>query len=154
MLILHIHTAWNWATFSSNEEAELFPTNFTNISKPRILTIPFTVAVASDIFVSGHILLNGILSTDCYLDKKRDLRNISELHIFALIMWPSPMATHLGDVVAIVSRGLLATESGLSAWPMTGQSVSANERISQTGGPLQRRELPQRCLPSGVLPTI
>lgn len=82
-----------------------FQTNFTNISKPRILTIPFTVAVASDIFVSGHILLNGILSTDCYLDKKRDLRNISDLHIFALIKWPSPMATHLGDVVSIVSRG-------------------------------------------------
>lgn len=82
-----------------------FSTNFWNILKPWILTIPFTVAVANDILVSGHILLNGILSTDCYLDKKRDLQNISDVHIFALIKWPSPMATHLGDMVAIVSRG-------------------------------------------------
>lgn len=62
-----------------------FLTNFLIILKPRILTIPFTVAVANDIFVSAHILLNGILRTDCYSDKKRDLQNISYFHIFPLI---------------------------------------------------------------------
>lgn len=43
------------------------------------------LAVTNGVFVSEHILLNGILSTDCYLDKKRDLANISDLHIFTLI---------------------------------------------------------------------